>query len=166
MATNYKRLTLDQRLQKFPPFLCLALSRIKIIPFSKKEAYERWKQRRKGRKTKRRYQWRRMNREEISALSGIHYKRVSRIGRRISWDGVKVRDMLAFMKACNVDVCHATYQREFMKYTASIGQAFRHLNPDQRRIFVATMRRYKEAMASSVPSSPELPSAQGNTPHQ
>lgn len=109
-------------LDKLPPFLCVALARVG---------------------------YRRKTLREIAADSGLNYRKVERISRRLSWASVKVTDAHAFAAACGVDLICQTEAREYLARQRDQKHIFPHLSSAELAKFTAMMERFK---ARSTPA--------------
>lgn len=81
---------LESILEEFPPCLCRLLAR-------------------KG-KSRRPY-----TNKELAELSGLSLDQVGSIAAKTDWDSVRVGDMMAFTKACGLDLSHMKRQRLYIK---------------------------------------------------
>lgn len=103
---------LELVLEEFPPILCRLLAR-------------------KGKK-RRPYSSR-----ELSEISGLSRDMVNMISAQTSWNNVRIKDMLAFTKACGVDLTDLKRQREYIKR-----KGWAHLKyPPHSRYFESIMNQ-------------------------
>lgn len=109
-------------LDNLPPFLCVALARVG---------------------------YRRKTLREIATESGLSYRKVERIGRRLSWSSVKVGDAHAFAKACGVDLICQAKAREYLARQRDQKYILPHLNSAELAKFTAKMAKFR---AQSTPA--------------
>jgi len=111
-------------LDKLPPFLCVALARTGT---------------------------RRKTLREIATASGLNYRKVERISRRLTWASVRIADAAAFAKACGVDLICQSEAREYLARQRGQKNIFPHLSSAELAKFIATMERFK-ARSTPVPT--------------
>lgn len=150
---HFKQFTLEQRLEMFPPFLVMAMSRewVKRSPEEKRRRVN-W-----TRKTRRQRaiadaklvkvtpRWRRATIQEIADRSGLNFEKVKYIIRQINWDNIWVRDALKFLKACKADPCHMSYIRFNIRRSAKGNWLFKHLTNQQREALYRKIAAVKAA---------------------
>lgn len=147
--------TLRQRLIKLPPFLAYALSKTRtkrleradiLKRFAWKNKLKRRRQKWKGIKIARKPISRRKSREEVAKISGLHPRKVGRIGILISWKTVTVEDMLLFLEGCGIDVFRMRRVRYYLSHGRQT-KAFSHLTAAQMKKFDSQCKRYIETIS-------------------
>jgi len=109
-------------LDQMPPFLCVAMARVGT---------------------------RRKTLREIAIESGLTYRKVERIARRLTWASVRTTDAGAFAKACGVDLIRQSEAREYLARQRGQKHIFPHLNSAELAKFTAMMGRFR---ALSIPA--------------
>src|SRR6185436_15919866 len=87
-------------LRKFPPFLCFALARVRVPALSQTAYMKRKRDMLLGKDVPKLSHYRRATVKEIAKKSGIPSRTVERIKSSLHWDGVKQKDVLAYLDAC------------------------------------------------------------------
>jgi hypothetical protein len=113
--------SLKDRLRRFPPFLCFAVTTI----------YEHGRARHIGAK-------------EIARRSGLTFGEVQHISNQIDWSGVTVAQMLAFLDACGIDLCHLDRVIQRIKARKRLQNPLYYLTHKQLQAFVRRSERHRE----------------------
>lgn len=79
---------------------------------------------------------------DLAKAAGMSERTFVRIGRRMSWADVKVRDADSFMKACNVDFFWPHKQTKYMLSMAPRG-SFKHLSKQQQARFEVLLAEWE-----------------------
>jgi hypothetical protein len=156
---DFRTLTLRQRLDEFPPFLCLALSRVKTEKLTKEQIKSRFSGaarrkrdnlRRAGRPKERKQLYRRMTLEEVIEKSGVPgwYVR-EKLARLTSWNTVQIDDALRFMDACGIDLTHIARNHSFIRRNAIKNKAFWHLTSQQKAELAERLKEWKRVKSSA-----------------
>jgi len=95
-----------------PPFVCVAVARVGH---------------------------RRKTLREISRDSGLSYRKVERIGRRLSWGSVKLSDADAFSRACGVNLLCQEDVRRYLKRQSGVKNVLSHLSKQELERFIHRM---------------------------
>lgn len=159
MPENYRKLTFKSRLDRLPPFLALALTRVRRPRQSRDELrkrfwryaarQERRQKRELGIELPRRQQSRRITFKEIRSKSGLSYWWVNKISNQVTWDKVPTGKMLAFLDGCGIELSHMAVQRWLVRRGLQKNQLFKHLNDRQMERFNRRMKEWKEIRAAS-----------------
>lgn len=145
--------TLRDRLESWPPFLVLALSRVRTKPLSKEEKQarlwnrdarrERNRLKRNGTVLPRKPVWRRVTLEEVEASSKLSTELIRNLSTRETWDGIRIENCLVFMDACGFDLLRIERKTKLMKLQLSNHKAFAHLTTQQMQRFAKSVERWK-----------------------
>src|SRR5689334_12644392 len=100
--------TLVKLLDRIPPFLCVALSRVK--PHGP-----------------------RLTLEQISERSGLSMWRVKDIAKRQSWSAVSAFEIQQFSSACGVDLMRPCLHLRYLRQTSKCKTPFKRLTTQQRK---------------------------------
>jgi hypothetical protein len=155
MSKDLRTLTLGERLRLFPPFLCFALTRVKLPPHSLEEKRGKYwnrenrelrrKLRENGIPIERRKTHRRMTVDEVKEKFPQHVRwYVPQLVRRVNWDEVQIRDALHFMAVCGIDIVHAREVRIRLRGWAGTNTALNHLDDRQKREFAKLVIEWKK----------------------
>jgi len=152
--SDFRTLTLKERLDRFPPFLCLALARVRMPAmtaaelkarhWNNKARLQKWALKRKGIEIPRRSMWRRITLDELSERAHIDRETVGKLAGQTDWSKFSVFTMLRFISACGIDLCHVKNQHLQIKSGAQKNKAFGHLNKVQMEQFLALAKEWKE----------------------
>jgi hypothetical protein len=104
------RWTTEAKLSEFPPVVCRLLAR----PRARGQAVNRP-----------------LTDSEVAAAAGMSEAEVAAYSLAMSWDMISVRVMLAFTKACDVDLDNQTSLMRHLKYLRR-GPKWIHLKNDQQ----------------------------------
>lgn len=88
--------------------------------------------------------------QEISDRSGLTPYQVTMLGQSLSWDGIDIRFIKAFMQGCNVDFCDTKrmkLQRLYLKHPT-----WQHLrvSDDWNTLYQPLMIRYRAYMKAML----------------
>lgn len=148
--THFLSLTLAQRLDRFPPCLCFALARVTAPSMTKEEITARRQllavQDPAEREDLRPKRHRRLTVKEFSELSGLSQWKVRRMSRSRSWAQWTVREMIAFVETCRVELCHAAMVNRAMKRFTSKTLPFGYLHPEQRKGLIYQLSKQGEKL--------------------
>lgn len=111
---------LRARLERLPPFLAYAICTV----------YERGRARH-------------ISLKELAQRTGLTKWQVVSISRRLSWKGVAVERMVAFLEACDIDICRLRETARRIRRHKNRHNPFYHLSPDKYRAFVRRIEKYK-----------------------
>jgi hypothetical protein len=95
--------------------------------------------------------FKRPRRNDLAKKAGLPERTFSRITTKLTWARVKVADVDAFCKACDVDPLHPGEVFEFLQQSMSSEVPLAHLRPIQRAIFDQQCRKWQENLARRVP---------------
>ena len=145
--------TLRDRLENWPPFLVLALSRVRTKPLTKEQKRARlWnrKSREKRRKLARngvvlprKPLWRRLRLSEIEFNTTLSKELIRNLASRATWDGIRIENCLLFMDACGFDLLRIGRKTQLMKRQLRNHKAFAHLTTQQMQRFARAVERWK-----------------------
>jgi hypothetical protein len=142
---------LEQRLNRFPPFLCYALMR---VPVPRRDWKDKARRRRAyeenpSRQRTRRHHYRRVTRKEFSQMSGIPERTLERLVTRVSWrDGeLTVDQMLRFLDACKINLFNLEPVKDTLRKINLSKNKFGHLSTYQRRQFLLRIEEWSKYLA-------------------
>lgn len=148
-------LTERQRLAKYPPWLCLAMTVERREPETKWKRQERRTKlkrlQRKGIATPRklwRHRYRRISRAEIESRSGLSKRKINRISSSLTWDKIPIGEGLRFREACKIDLCHLERLGGHLVKMLKSTRPFGHLDPKQYQKFVVQLRKFKQSQST------------------
>jgi hypothetical protein len=155
MTSDLRTLNLRERLRLFPPFLCFALTKVRIPNLTDDE--------------KRGKYWNRENRElrRQMKLNGIELPRrqthrrmtvaemadqfpkelrwyVPELLRKTSWDTVRLDDLMRLLDICEIDILHVRNVHINLKKSVKHGNALWHLTVPQKREFAKCAAEWKK----------------------
>ena len=126
---------LEKRLERFPPFLCYALCRVRL-PRMKGEPHWRWGERRR---------WRRISQQELSQRTGFPVRTLQRYIQQVTWRKFLGRDMLRFLAGCGVELMDIEPTTKKLKEIMRAKTRFCHLTVFQRERLMKKFREWKES---------------------
>lgn len=152
---SFRTITLRERLAMFPPFLCFALTRVKMPPMTREERNAKFcvrKNRRlrqmlksDGVELPRRKSHRRMTVEELAEVFPKEVRwYVPRLVRKVDWKDVQIGDALTFMDACGLDILAIKRVRYELSKGNKNGRAICHLTDAQKRDFAKLAKAWKK----------------------
>lgn len=151
---DFRQLTLRERLERFPPFLCVALSRVKTAPLTQAEKQSKYWNRKARAKRRRLRQrgielpkkplWRRLDLDEIAAFGHLNPKLVTRLSSMKDWNQIGVFTMLRFLEVCGVDLMRIAKETRFIRYGLATNKAFQHLTKPQMARFAKMVREWRK----------------------
>lgn len=150
---HFNSFSLEEKLDNFPPFLCWLLARRRRPAMPESVVRQRFARRQRGEDLSKIPGSIRLNRDEVARVSGLNYRQVSRIATKVSWDDVTVKDMLAFMNGCGLELNHLDFQRKFLKSILKNRRGFSYLRAAEYQKLIGQMERHKAYLLSKRTSA-------------
>lgn len=151
--SNFRHLTLRERLDRFPPFLCVALARVKVSPLTQAEKQVKYWNR-KARENRRRLRsrgialpkrpaWRRLTLLELADKAHISVRLIKDLTVKTHWHGVSVFTFVRLTETCGIDLLRIKSKLKYLKDGLGNNRAFAHLNPQQMRQVIRLWGKWK-----------------------
>lgn len=144
--------TLKARLAKFPPFLCIALSKVACDARSGKMRSRVYRRRLNGEPLPADHArlYRRITREEVASRGKLSVKCVQRLTQAMSWQAVQVPTMLAFLLGCGLELGSDSQMAHLLYREMNHPHPFGHLDRKQYRLFLRRMEDFNKVRTSAA----------------
>jgi hypothetical protein len=74
-----------------------------------------------------------MSTEDLAKASGLHPSTIKALARKQTWVGVRVETVVAYTKACGIDLMHQKRPREILQRMFASKLGPKHLRTSQRK---------------------------------